>query len=198
MSVIKDIEINNGSGTPVTADLGGSAANIDYDGTNSGLSSTDVQNAIDEVVSQNDKFVGTQAQWDALTTAQKQAYAGKPVIITDDFNNSLGHAVYNESGTLMTQRDKIQFTGSSVTVTDDSTSHTTIVTVAGGGGDVEEDEIETTFSADGKTITEVFSTGTKTTVFNNDGTITETYPDGRVFLTTFNNDGSISKEEITS
>lgn len=199
MSVIKDIRINNGSDTPITADLGGSAVNIDYDGTNSGLSSADVQNAIDEVVNQNDKFVGTQAQWDALTAEQKQAYAGKPVIITDDFNNSLGHAVYNESGTLMTQRDKIQFTGSSVSVTDDSTSHTTVVTVAGsGGGDVEEDEIETTFSADGKTITEVFSSGTKTTVFNDNGTITETYPDGRSFLTTFNNDGSISKEEITS
>ena len=197
MSVIKDIEINNGSGTPVTADLGGSAANIDYSGTTSGLSSTNVQNAIDEVVNQNNKFVGTQAQWDALSTAQKQAYAGKPVIITDDFNNSLGHAVYNESGTLMTQRDKIQFTGSSVSVTDDTTNHMTVVTVSsGGGGDAYEDEVETTFSADGKTITEVFSTGTKTTVFNNDGTITETYPDGRVFLTTFNNDGSISKEEV--
>lgn len=69
-------------------------------------------------------------------------------------------------------------------------------TAGGSGGDVYEDEVETTFSADGKTITEVFSNGTKTTVFNNNGTITETYPDGKSYLTTFNNDGSISKEEI--
>lgn len=57
---------------------------------------------------------------------------------------------------------------------------------AGGGPEAS----TTTFS--GNTITEVSASGTKTTVFNNDGTITETYPDGSSFKTIFNADGSIS------
>ena len=56
-----------------------------------------------------------------------------------------------------------------------------------------EDEVETTFSADGRTITETTDLGDKVTTFNQDGSITESYPDGRVLLTTFNADGSISR-----
>ena len=56
-----------------------------------------------------------------------------------------------------------------------------------------EEEVETTFSADGRTITETTDLGDKVTTFNQDGSITESYPDGRVLLTTFNADGSISR-----
>lgn len=105
-----------------------------------------------------------------------------------------GHTIVDENDVEYSQREKLKITGA--TVTDDSANNATVVAIS--SGDIEEDEIETTFSADGKTITEAFSSGTKTTVFNDNGTITETYPDGRSFLTTFNSDGSISKEEITS
>ena len=56
-----------------------------------------------------------------------------------------------------------------------------------------DDEVTTVFNQDGS-ITETTPEGVKTTVFNQDGTITETYPSGRVFVTTFNQDGSITKE----
>lgn len=127
MSVIKDIEINNGSGTPITADLGADAVNVDYDGTNSGLVSTNAQAAIDEVTDKTVKFIGTRAQWDALTTAQKQAYDGKPVVITDDFISSAAHIIVNGSGTEMEQRAKLKFVNA--TLSDDSTNDVTIVTV---------------------------------------------------------------------
>ena len=133
MSVIKDIEINNGSGTPITADLGGSATNIDYDGTTSGLVSTNAQAAIDEVANKTIQFVGTQAQWNALTTEQKNAYNGKASIITDDYSegSGSGHTIVNKSGTEMEQRSKLKFLNAEVT--DDAVNDTTIVEYKSGG-----------------------------------------------------------------
>ena len=55
-----------------------------------------------------------------------------------------------------------------------------------------EEEVETVFNQDGS-ITETTELGDKVTTFNQDGSITESYPDGRVLLTTFNQDGSISR-----
>lgn len=58
-------------------------------------------------------------------------------------------------------------------------------------------EAQTTISADGKTVTEVTDMGTKVTVFNDDGSCTETFPDGKVYNTVISADGkSITKTEV--
>lgn len=72
------------------------------------------------------------------------------------------------------------------------------VVVQGGGGSSDEKEYTVTISADGKTITEVSGNDTTVTVFNNNGTITETYPSGDSYITTFSNDGkTITKTKVT-
>lgn len=83
MSVVKRI-ITNNSGTPVSAEFGALASNVDYDNDSSGLQSTKVQSAIDELAEQNIEFIGTTAEWEALTQEQKAKYEGKIVLITDD------------------------------------------------------------------------------------------------------------------
>lgn len=73
-------------------------------------------------------FVGTQADWDALTTAQKAEY--DTVSITDDasaLNNTPGHEIVDSSGTALPQRSKLKINGA--TITDDSTNDTTILSV---------------------------------------------------------------------
>lgn len=52
------------------------------------------------------------------------------VKITDEMGAG-GHTILNPSGTAMTQREKLQFIGA--TVTDDATNNKTVVTVTGGG-----------------------------------------------------------------
>lgn len=94
----------------------GAASGVSYDNTDSGLSSTNVQDAINEVcddlsdkvdkvagkgLSTNDftdsykekvdasqkEFIGTMAQWNALTTAEKKAF--DTYQITDDYSEAL-------------------------------------------------------------------------------------------------------------
>lgn len=71
-------------------------------------------------------FVGTQAEWDNLTSAQKAKFDS--VNITDDatpVNYEPGHAIVDSTGTEAPQRNNLKFDG--MTVTDDSTSDTTVV-----------------------------------------------------------------------
>jgi hypothetical protein len=73
-------------------------------------------------------FIGTQAQWDALTPAQKAEY--DMISITDDgapVNLTPGHGIQDASGTEYTQRTNLQFDGA--TIADDSTNDITKVTV---------------------------------------------------------------------
>lgn len=73
---------------------------------------------IDNGVIKTTDFVGTQAQWNALTSAQKAAYDF--VNITDDSSEvtySPGHAI-SDGTTEKTQREVLEFDG--FTVTDDS------------------------------------------------------------------------------
>ena len=88
-------------------------------------------------------FVGTQAQWDALTSAEKAAYDF--VHITDDTspeNYSPGHAI-SDGTTEKTQREVLEFEG--FTVTDDSVNGKTKVAevpyTAGDGVEITEKEI---------------------------------------------------------
>lgn len=72
-------------------------------------------------------FVGTQAEWDNLTAAQKAKF--DVVSITDDsttLNNTPGHDIVDSTGTDMPQRSKLKFADE--TVTDDSTNDMTIIT----------------------------------------------------------------------
>lgn len=100
-------------------------------------------------------FVGTQAEWDALTTDEKANF--DTVSITDDGqaeDTNPGHEVLESSGTALPQRNKMQF--NDMTVTDDSVNDKTIVApvpyTAGRGIDINtnkeiavENNIKTTF-----------------------------------------------------
>ena len=55
-------------------------------------------------------------------------------VIGSDVGSSGGHIIENSSGVDMTQRNKLQFIGNGVTVTDDSTNDRTVVTISGGSG----------------------------------------------------------------
>jgi len=88
-------------------------------------------------------FVGTQAEWDALTTTEKEAYDF--VHITDDssdVNYSPGHAI-SDGTSEKTQREVLEFEG--FTVTDDSVNGKTKVAevpyTAGDGVEITEKEI---------------------------------------------------------
>ena len=101
-------------------------------------------------------FVGTQAQWDALTPAQQAEY--DMISITDDgapVTLVSGHSIKDDSGTGYPQRTYLKVTGA--TVTDDSTNDATVVDFApyteGRGIDIDsnneiavEDTITTTFT----------------------------------------------------
>lgn len=63
MSIISQIKILPPSGEPAIADIGASAGNITYTNTTSGLTATDVQNAIDEL-SNDYSNLGTAAEKD--------------------------------------------------------------------------------------------------------------------------------------
>ena len=73
------------------------------------------------------KATGTAGQYVALDSN------GKLTMVTLPAYPTAGHVVVNSSGTSMTQRSKIKFTGS-VSVTDDSTNDQTVVNITGGGG----------------------------------------------------------------
>lgn len=45
-----------------------------------------------------------------------------------------GHKIYNEYGTAMTDRSRLEFTGEGVEVTDDAVNGKTVVSISGGGG----------------------------------------------------------------
>ena len=72
-------------GTPMTA-LPSDADQINYDNSNSRLSDTQVQDAIDTLANDSSTFVGTTTQWNNLTTAQKKAY--KYRLLTDDYTDA--------------------------------------------------------------------------------------------------------------
>ena len=77
-------------------------------------------------------FVGTTAEWNALTDDEKAKY--DTVDLTDDAETNIesgGHTIVNSSGTDMTQRAKLKFINA--TVSDDSENDSTIVTVNGSG-----------------------------------------------------------------
>lgn len=89
-------------------------------------------------------FIGTQAEWDNLTSAQKAKF--DTVSITDDFstlNNTPGHIVIDTVGNEMPQRTKLKF--ADAVVTDDSTNDMSIVThvpyTAGNKIDITNNEI---------------------------------------------------------
>jgi hypothetical protein len=72
-------------------------------------------------------FVGTQAEWDALTPAQQAEY--DIISITDDgapINLISGHTIKDGTDTGYTQRTNLKF--NDVTIADDSTNDVTIVT----------------------------------------------------------------------
>lgn len=72
-------------------------------------------------------FVGTQAEWDALTPAQQAEY--DIISITDDgapVNLISGHVIKDGTDTGYTQRTNLKF--NDVTIADDSTNDATIVT----------------------------------------------------------------------
>lgn len=82
----------------------------------------------------------TRANWNAMSAAQK---AGTKWLITnsdgtkslaygaDEVNNGHGHTILNSSGTLMTQRDSLMFTGD-LSVSDDSRNGRTVVSYSPG------------------------------------------------------------------
>ena len=82
--------------------------------------------AIDNDEIKTTDFVGTQAEWDALSSTQKAAYDF--IHITDDTNavseGAPGHVIKDENGE-KTQRTNLKFEG--FTVTDDSTNDITKV-----------------------------------------------------------------------
>ena len=72
-------------------------------------------------------FVGTQTEWDNLTSTQKAKF--DTVSITDDSNttnNTPGHEIIDESDTTFPQRTKMKIEGA--TITDDSTNDVTVIT----------------------------------------------------------------------
>ena len=54
--------------------------------------------------------------------------------LVDSIVASGGHIILNPSGTAMAARPNLQFTGSGVSVSDDSSNNKTVVTIEGGGG----------------------------------------------------------------
>ena len=84
----------------------------------------DVNNVANEISAKI--FVGTQSEWNNLTSAQKAKF--DTVFITDDSTQpdyEPGHVIVDSEGTAAVQRNNLQFDG--MTVTDDSTSGTTVV-----------------------------------------------------------------------
>ena len=73
------------------------------------------------------KATGTAGQYVTLDSNGKLNLTTLPAYPT------AGHIVVNSSGTSMTQRSKMKFTGS-VSITDDSTNDQTIINITGGGG----------------------------------------------------------------
>lgn len=71
-------------------------------------------------------FTGTTAEWNALTSSEKEQY--EIVNITDDYSPSSGggHTIQDADGTDMSQRDTLQFKGG-LRATDDSTNGKTII-----------------------------------------------------------------------
>ena len=89
-------------------------------------------------------FVGTQAEWDSLTSAVKGEFDS--VNIVDDYESTLdipGHAVLDEDETLMPQRTNAKFVG--FDVQDDSINDQTVISsipyTEGRGIDIDDHEI---------------------------------------------------------
>ena len=83
---------------------------------------------IDNGVISDKTFVGTTAQWEALTSAQQAFYEER--VLTDDEpdvqQKTNGHTIKDEDGVSKTQRSNLQFEG--LDVTDDDVNDKTIVT----------------------------------------------------------------------
>ena len=115
-----------------TTDLGGmkpddSTIKIDMNGVVSGNYQGGYGIKITGNSIETKTFVGTQTEWDNLTSAQKAKF--DTVSITDDFstlNNTPGHTVIDTVGNEMPQRTKLKF--ADAVVTDDSTNDMSIVT----------------------------------------------------------------------
>lgn len=60
------------------------ASNVTYSNTTSGLSSTTVQGAIDELSEDDNSFIGTTTEWSQLTTAEKIEY--DMAVFTNDYD----------------------------------------------------------------------------------------------------------------
>lgn len=103
--------------------------------------------------------------------------------------SNTANVTVNMSGAYALSEDVIRWIDEGIAVHEDLPIHLTEQERIIWNG---EEEKETTFNQDGY-ITETTSAGVKTTEFLQDGSIKETYPDGRVLLTVFNQDGSISR-----
>ena len=83
--------------------------------------------SIDNGVISDKTFVGTTAQWEALTSAQQAFYEER--VLTDDEpdvqQKTNGHTIKDEDGVSKTQRSNLQFDG--LDVTDDDVNDKTIV-----------------------------------------------------------------------
>lgn len=102
MSVIKQVEINDGVNTPVSADLGADAVNVSYDNTSSGLVSTNLQSALNEIIAQNGYAVcstlGNVAA-KVATISNFQLRTGVKIAIKFDNENDAANPTLNVSGT---------------------------------------------------------------------------------------------------
>lgn len=77
-------------------------------------------------------FIGTTAEWEALSAEEKNRYSQGIVFITDDASGGGGgvgggHIIVNDEGTSLAQRPKLQFIGA--TITDDDEEETTVVEI---------------------------------------------------------------------
>lgn len=109
----------------ISADVDGNTIIIDANDKIAGNYEGDYNIKIDGNKISTKTFVGTTAEWEALTAAQKLEYDS--VNITDDsvgLNTTPGHTIANET-TSFPQRTNLQFEG--MTVTDDSTNDITKV-----------------------------------------------------------------------
>ena len=146
MALINVMEVDNGK-VIAAGGTGGGGGSKDY------LPGYNIDIIGDTIQSKD--FVGTQDEWDSLTSAQKAKY--DQINITDDFDEPVqkpGHTILNTSGTAMPQRTNLKASG--FNVSDDSTNDTTIISevpyTAGRGVEISnkevsvDDKIKTTFT----------------------------------------------------
>ena len=122
-SDIAFVAIGGGTGTEYQAGVGIDITN----GVISGDYTAGHGISIDNGVISDKTFVGTTAQWEALTSAQQAFYEER--VLTDDEpdvqQKTNGHTIKDEDGVSKTQRSNLQFEG--LDVTDDDVNDKTIV-----------------------------------------------------------------------